>query len=79
LDDVYKDIGRVTDNLSSRLASLKKSSGQHRSKIDQIEKSLATTSDSYENQAEKIKRLEERQAKISKELRNFNLKYDSHT
>ena len=79
LDDVYKDIGRVTDNLSSRLASLKKCSGQHRSKIDQVEKSLATTSDSYETQAEKIKRLEERQAKISKELRNFNLKYDSHT
>lgn len=37
LDDVYKDIGRVTDNLSSRVQSLKKSSGGVKAKIEHLE------------------------------------------
>ena len=49
LDDVYKDLGRVTDNLRSKLSSLKKNYVEVKSKVDFLGDSCAKKTDIHEN------------------------------
>lgn len=78
LDDVYKDMGSVTDQLSTRIGSMRKQVHSNREKIETIENKIEKKKVEHQTNFDKIGIIEDRQAKLTSMLRTLNLRLESN-